>query len=129
MARESGIGTYIRNLVPRIAESRAAWHLVVLGHRDELEALGWGGLPNVELRDCRARIYTIAEQWDVVRALPGKVDLFWSPHYNVPLLYRGPLVVTVHDVFHLAMREEVPAGARRAYARTMFGAVRRRARE
>jgi glycosyltransferase involved in cell wall biosynthesis len=48
-------------------------------------------------------IYSIKEQI----AFPGKIppcDLFFSPHYNIPLLpiRAKKRIVTIHDVFHLA---------------------------
>src|ERR671932_694079 len=62
---------------------------------------------------------------------PRAADLFWSPHYNIPLLIpllrRGKLLVMVHDVSHLAMPEYVGGVHKRAYARLVFGAVRRNA--
>src|SRR5205823_7949279 len=62
------------------------------------------------------------------RRSPRAADLFWSPHYNIPLFSRAPLVVTVHDVAHLALANMYGGGVRRIYARHMFGAVRRAAR-
>jgi glycosyltransferase involved in cell wall biosynthesis len=56
------------------------------------------------------------------------VDLLWSPDYTIPLAHSGRLFVTIHDVVHLAMPEIAPGPAKQLYARTMFGAVRRRAR-
>ena len=79
---------------------------------------------------CASDIYTIARAARAAAAeRRAASDLFWSPHYNVPVLSRAPLVVTVHDVCHLAMTELYGGAARLAYARFMFGTVRRRARE
>lgn len=127
MAGDSGIGTYIQQLIPRITAARPGWRFTLLGREGALRELRWQELPNVEIRDCVTRIYTIGEQLELWRRCPRGVDLFWSPHYNMPLLHSGALVVTVHDVFHLAMREFVRGRAERAYARFMFGAVGRRA--
>lgn len=127
MARDSGIGTYIRHILPPIIAARPSWTFTLLGRRREIEALGWATLPNVAVRDCTSRIYTIAEQIELTRKAPRSIDLFWSPHYNIPLLRRGPLVVTVHDVLHLAMPQYVRNPVKRAYARAMFDAVQRRA--
>ncbi|MBA3889045.1 MAG: glycosyltransferase family 4 protein [Gemmatimonadaceae bacterium] len=125
MANDSGIGTYIRNLVPRIAVARADWRFTLVGHAAALRTLGWADLRNVELRDCTAPIYSLREQ--AALRLHLDADLVWSPHWNIPLLYRGPLVVTVHDVAHLALRDVVRGPLKRGYARVMFTAVGRRA--
>lgn len=127
MAGDSGIGTYIRNLVPRIARARPDWRVSLLGRVDAMRELGWDELENATLVECRSRIYTIAEQVELARRMPAGVDAFWSPHYNIPLFHRARLVVTVHDVFHLAMPQFAPRLAQRAYARLMFDAVGRRA--
>lgn len=43
--------------------------------------------------------YTFAEQLGFARLLRReRLDLLHFPHYNVPLLYRRPFVVTVHDL-------------------------------
>jgi glycosyltransferase involved in cell wall biosynthesis len=61
------------------------------------------------------------------KAIPRHTDLFFSPYYTIPLLYRGPLAVTVHDMSHLVVPEIVCNTKKRVYARMMFRALRRRA--
>lgn len=55
----------------------------------------------VELIAANYRHYSLAEQWAFPRLL-GKhnLDLMHFPNFNVPILYRGDYVVTVHDVVH-----------------------------
>jgi glycosyltransferase involved in cell wall biosynthesis len=127
MAGDSGIGTYISNLLPRLAAQRPDWRLTILGDPDRLRALPWPGDAKIEIRECRARIYTAREQVDLVARAPRRPDLFWSPNYNIPLAYRGRLLVTVHDVAHLALPEFASGLHKQLYARTMFAATRRRA--
>lgn len=129
MAFHSGIGTYIRHLVPRIAEARPEWHFTVLLHAAErTDGAGWlRALPNVRIVHCQAPIYSLREQLAVVRAVPARTSVLWVPHFNVPLLYRGRMLVTVHDLFHLALPELAGGAHRRAYARVMFEHIRRRA--
>ena len=119
----SGIGTYIREVVPRVVARWRGARFTLLGHIESLRTLVPSDRAN-HVR-CTAPIYSIAEQVSVLRAIPGDATLFWAPHYNVPLLYRGRMAVTVHDVNHLAL----PQGSlpRRVYARTLFAAVRRKA--
>lgn len=129
MVADGGIGTYLQNIVPRVAASRPGWRFTFLGDVDRLAALGWGKLPNAELRSCRAGIYSVAEQLEIVLRCPADANLYWAPHYNIPLFMRArPLVVTVHDVCHLALPELTGGFLRRSYARMMFQSVRRRAR-
>jgi glycosyltransferase involved in cell wall biosynthesis len=126
MAGDSGIGTYISNLLPRVVRQRPDWRFTILGRPSQLSVLA--GASNVEIRTCESRIYTLTEQIEIAAKCPRGSDVFWSPNYNIPLAYRGPLIVTIHDVAHLAVPEFAKGAAKQVYARTMFSAVRRRAR-
>jgi glycosyltransferase involved in cell wall biosynthesis len=128
MVRDSGIGTYIRGLVPRLVAARPDWQFTLMGRREQLEPLGWSSLLNVELIDARSPIYSIGQQLELPRKA-RRADLFWSPHYDVPLFAPGRCVVTIHDMFHLADRSShgLRGVARRAYSRLMYEAVLRRA--
>lgn len=45
------------------------------------------------------RQYTVAEQVLLPRQFrASKLDLLHVPHFNVPLLYRDPFVITIHDL-------------------------------
>jgi glycosyltransferase involved in cell wall biosynthesis len=48
------------------------------------------------------RWYSFAEQWGMPRLLnKHKLDLVHFPHFNVPLLYFRPFVITIHDLILL----------------------------
>lgn len=126
MAADSGIGTYIRNTVPRIAQLQPDWRFTLLG-RPRHER-GWAAGNNLRFVACDAPIYGLREQWELVRRTPRDADLFWSPQYNVPLATRATLVATIHDMGHLRLPEHARSVLRQGYARFMFAAVRRKAR-
>lgn len=128
MAADSGIGTYIRNVVPRVAALEPDWTFTLLGHARALETSEWARFPSARMVHCGAPIYSIREQLELVARTPRTATIFWSPHYNIPLLVRQPLVVTVHDLAHLRLPEHTHSIARSLYARSLFAAVRRRAR-
>jgi glycosyltransferase involved in cell wall biosynthesis len=127
MLRHAGIGTYIRNVVPRVVAARPEWRFTLLSARQA--SPDWTLSDRERVRRCSSDIYSIGEQIELPLKTPRTATLFWSPHYNVPVFSRAPLVVTVHDVCHLAMPEVYGGAARGAYARYMFDTVRRRARE
>lgn len=127
MATDAGIGTYLQQLIPRIAAARPEWRLTALGDPERLRSLGWETLRNLTIVNCAARFYTLAEQFDVPRATPRDSDVLFVPHYNIPMFGSAPLVVTVHDVCHIAVKDSTPGGAARLYARTMFNRVRQSA--
>ena len=121
MATDGGIGTYLQNLVPRIASTRPRWFFTVLGNPADLHALGWHAHPNVTIRPQQSRIFSVGEQARLPLDTPRGATLFWAPNYNVPaLLPHLPLVVTIHDVNHVALAELMGSALRRAYARWMM---------
>ena len=100
--------------------------VIGIGPKRRIEKFEWSSSENFEIVDCTAARYSLAEQIIVPFAIPKRTDLFFSPHYPIPLLYSGGLVVTVHDLSHLVLPEIVSSRAKRMYARTMFHEVRRR---
>jgi glycosyltransferase involved in cell wall biosynthesis len=127
MVEASGVGTYLRNVLRRLVADGPEWRLALLGDPEELARHPWSAAPGVEVVAHRVPLYGLRQQLlpAPVRALAP--DLLWVPHYNVPLAWRGRLLVTVHDLAHLALPELFGRGARRAYACLTFAAVRRRA--
>ena len=123
----SGVGTYIKGIMPGIVEKLKDIWIVGLGDRSRLEEFPWSRAPNVQLVDCRAERYSLAEQIRLPLAIPSGTDLFFSPYYTIPLLYRGRLAVTVHDMSHLVIAEIAGNPKKRLYAQTMFRALRKRA--
>lgn len=127
MVQAAGIGTYLQELVPRLFKVLSEPAFCLLGPANVLRAFPWARHPHISIIDCRAGIYSLREQAELPVRIPRRTALYWSPHYNIPILYRGPLLVTVHDTFHLAMPQFVEGRHRRAYARLMFRAVRAKA--
>ncbi len=107
----SGIGTVITNLIRPL--SSAPFSTTLIAH------------PNAKLnayscKPCAAPIYSIREQIELPRFIPH-CDLFWSPHYNIPVLpiRAKKRIVTIHDAYHLAFKETL-GWKQRLYAKTMF---------
>jgi glycosyltransferase involved in cell wall biosynthesis len=124
MLSHSGIGTYLVNLLPRIIAALPPQTFSILGNPEQIrEVLGLEE-PRVTLIPYSANIYSVQEQLELPRLIPKATQLFWSPHYNIPMFYRGPLLVTIHDMFHLAMPQYVGGWHKRAYARLLFTRLR-----
>lgn len=126
LARGSGHRTYLGNVIPRIARLAPDWRFTVLGDAAVAEAPFWTGVPNIDVDSFDAPLYGVREQLEPLIRWGG-ADLYWVPHYNVPVLRRGRTVVTVHDMAHLRLPEYTSNPARRAYARAMFGVLRAKA--
>src|SRR5208282_2259408 len=100
--------------------------LTLLGKEDDLNNYGMFNSDRMRVVECNAKIYSLKEQFVLPIKIPGSSDLFWSPHYNTPLL---PIrakrrVVTMHDVFHLAFFNTLTL-PQKVYARLMFNASAR----
>lgn len=93
-ALDSGIGTYIRNLIPYLKEE---FELSLIGEPAALEPFDCRVLP------LENNTYSMADLHKP-SLLAGKCDVFWTPHFNFPLLPpRAKLkIATVHDLYHLA---------------------------
>lgn len=125
MSSASGIGTYINNLVPRIAEFHFFKEIVLLGNENLNRLMSES--ERISVIQCSAPIYSIKEQVEIFKKIPKDTDLFWSPHYNIPLLYKGKLLVTVHDVLHLALPQFAKGIHKRMYTRLFFSAIAKKA--
>ena len=125
MLGHSGIGTYIRNIIPLCIKMMPDYDFLLIGGKKDKQKLCEA--PNVSHKYVNAGIYSLKEQL----ALPGAVhqaDALWVPHYNIPLFTRIPLIVTVHDLAHLTLPEITGNKVKLLYAKTMLQAVKRKAR-
>ena len=127
MIQDSGIGTVIRNVLKRLISQRRDWHFCVMGNERKLQNYSWLQNKNVRLINAEAPIYSVKEQFEIPRLIPQNTDILWVPHYNIPVFYRGKIVVTVHDLFHVAMSQFVHGIHRKMYAKMMFRAVAQKA--
>ncbi|WP_175403733.1 glycosyltransferase family 4 protein [Caminibacter mediatlanticus] len=98
MHNASGIGTYIKNIVPFLLNN---FDITLLAKSEELQ--NYNLKNKVKVIECNSNIYSIKEQFELFKKIP-KCDVFWSPHYNIPVLpiKAKKRIVTIHDVYHLA---------------------------
>lgn len=91
-----GIGRYTEELIKALLE--VCDHEFVLIVR-RLENTPFLSHPRVEHLVADVPHYSLREQLEMPRHYrEARADLVHAPHWNVPLAYRGPLVVTVHDL-------------------------------
>ena len=127
MVNASGIGTYIRNLVPRLMSLCPEFDFCLIGDLDEMNESIAGTNTRVRLVTCKSPIYSLAEQFTFVKSVPDNTDLLWVPHFNIPIRYRRRLIVTVHDLLHLARPRYSRGWYKRRAAKMLFAAIRDRA--
>lgn len=94
---QTGIGIYIKNIIDRIPPADPANEYVIFLSDPHFES--WRA-PSANVRKVRApyRWYSYAEQLLFPALLyRERLDLVHFPNFNVPILYRKPYVVTIHD--------------------------------
>lgn len=102
-AKHAGIGRYIEELLRGLTSLQAPHTWVVFV--ESKQQFPW--LPEslaavqgrVEVRTVPIRHYTLREQLLLPPLFAAaKLDILHVPHFNVPLLFAGKLVVTIHDL-------------------------------
>ena len=112
MIKMSGIGTYIQNLM------KNGCYDIALGKKDEIKTVK----QDIETIEFDSSIYGIKEQlkFPYKELKKMKPDVLHVPHYNVPIFYRGKMVVTIHDLTHLVLPEFLPNKFAYIYAKFMI---------
>ncbi len=101
----SGIGRYVFELITHILEIDKNNSYVIFYNSQnntssDLYRLK-NGFNNVELVEAPYRHYSLAEQIRFPKLLNKyNLDLVHFPNFNVPVLYKKPYVVTIHDMVH-----------------------------
>jgi len=95
---QSGIGNYIKQLTGHIFELDKTndYYLFLL---DPIFSEYQPPYPNIHKIKVTSRWYSLAEQtkflWDINKY---KLDLIHFPHFNAPIFYNRPRIVTIHDI-------------------------------
>lgn len=113
MINMSGIGTYIKELLNQGIYTDALGNEMEITHED----------PTLNTITYNEKIYGIKEQlhfpYKKIKQL--KPYALHVPHYNVPIFYHGRMYVTIHDLTHLVLKENLPNKFAYIYARVMLG--------
>jgi glycosyltransferase involved in cell wall biosynthesis len=119
----TGIGRYIRTLLTELKRRLPDTQLICITmpeHVAELKPLC------DRVIEMRSRIYSLTEQLRLPM-LGRNAAVFCAPHYNIPILHRGPIVVTIHDLTHLLFPGYRSTLRSRVYAKTMLRVASARA--
>jgi len=109
MISESGIGTYIRSILPRIGFDSIDVFFLVFKKKDltKVHELGI----SATIINMKYGVYSPLSFIELFLKVP-RVDLYWSPHFVMPFVTLRSIhkkVVTIHDVFHLTEYAEFGA--------------------
>ncbi|MFH1664553.1 MAG: glycosyltransferase family 1 protein [Candidatus Omnitrophota bacterium] len=118
MITHPGIGRYIKSLLPEMIRQAGGDEFVIFG--DQKELVNIAGAGNARIVEWNAPIYSLQEQ--VFLPYRGKkLDILHVPHFNVPVSYRGKMVVTIHDLIYLLFPGAGRFGLAKHYAGFMAG--------
>lgn len=93
----AGIGRYVMHLVEQLQSLDTTNEYVLFLRQDDYDALKLPLRWTKVLADIRH--YTLKEQLTLPRLIrSARIDLMHFPHFNVPLFYNRPFVVTIHDL-------------------------------
>jgi len=118
----TGLGTYTLNLIQELTEhSDIPLRLLTLSrYRERLAKY------KCDIGIVDASMYSIKEQFQIARAARN-FGVLHVPHYNAPLLRKGTLLVTIHDLNHILDHTYRRGLRSMAYAQPMLRLVARRA--
>lgn len=120
MIEMSGIGTYIQHLMGQGIYDYA------FGREEEIRKYD----NNVKVIRYEAPIYSPQEQllFPNEEIKKNGIQLVHFPHYNVPLIYRGNFVVTVHDLTHILLPEFLGSRFKFYYAKVLMNHALKKAK-
>lgn len=106
LGQKTGFGFYVENLVDALAKVDPKNEYILIKPQTERDFPTW------------KRFW-----WDQVivprRAFRAKVDILHQPCFSAPLLYRGKVIVTCHDLISIFFPENLPLASRLFYSRWM----------
>lgn len=129
MIEHSGIGTYLKNIIPQIIFREPNIDFILLGDSYKIEKYLDTNLKNYQIIQMDASIFSLGEQFDFLIKIPQDIDLMWSPHFNIPIFYKKCLLVTVHDVFFLAMPQYIGGNYKHLYAKFLFMIIKNKSKK
>lgn len=124
MINDSGIGTYLKNIIPYFITN---FNVILLG--DKRKLLAFENEKKNNIINFTAKIYSLKEQLLYPTIIP-KCDIFWSPHFNAPVLSikAKKTITTIHDVNHLSFKGDL-SYFKKKYARFLYLNALRKSKE
>jgi glycosyltransferase involved in cell wall biosynthesis len=115
MINDSGIGTYLKNIIPFLFDE---FDITLLGKKSDL--LKIFSNYKFEFINFEVPIYSIKEQLFFPLLIPN-CDIFWSPHVNSPILPISAKrrICTIHDTNHLVFDSGMNR-VKRFYAKILY---------
>ncbi len=126
-AFDTGIGTYVQALLPRVLDRLDAASIRIVIRRGERERHDYLARHRVTWSETDAPPFSLREQLQLRRLLQPS-GLFWATSLAHPLYPGQPVVNTLHDLAQLALPPRLGGhgAAKRVLTRLYFDSIRRR---
>jgi hypothetical protein len=101
---DSGIGAYIDNVVIEVLRKLSKNYrilAIIKSNSDEFNLSN--KIPEVKLLKFKSSPYTLSEQVEFYRRLPGSY-FFWATSVSTPFLFRGKIIFTIYDLSYLYLK-------------------------
>lgn len=98
--KNRGLGRYVTELIRHLERSGGTDEFFIFLTKDNFDEYHPSS-PRFHKRLWNVRWYTAREQLQPCPMYRDHIDLAHFPHWNVPLLFRKPFVVTIHDLILL----------------------------
>ena len=98
MNNYSGIGTYMRTIIPEIITKVHSTNFHLIINRCDNDIIF---ADNVKTIKINSKPYSFKEHFEIPRKVPKNIDLYWSPHYLHPFFLKSKYLLTIHDLYHL----------------------------
>ena len=115
----SGIGKYLQNIIPIVIREFKDINFTLLGNKNLLKSINWPSNV-IAINEFNTRIYTVKEQVTALKVIPKDCDLLWWPHWNIPIFYKGKIITTIYDAFHLRIPVNLKNFFKNIYTRLLF---------
>ena len=120
MIQYSGIGIYLKNLIPRIIEQCPETRFILLGNNRELDSYNWSKAGNIDILHCEIPVFSAMEPFLLLRKIPSNTDIYWCPHFNIPIGYKGTMLTTIHDILHISLPKMAGQWYKTIYAQALI---------
>jgi len=118
----TGLGRYTESLVTAIYHQKPKFdiHLLINSKKKNLIHKQF---PKFKLALCKSRPYSVSEQFEIPKILNQiNPDLTHFLHFNVPIFYKQPFIVTIHDLIkHHSKGKETTTRTALAYPLKRLG--------
>jgi glycosyltransferase involved in cell wall biosynthesis len=125
---DSGIGTYLKNLLPEVISMTPDIDYSLIIKRGKFDDLvskyPWIDSHNISMVEAKSDPLSINEQFELPQIVPINTTLYWATQFNVPIFLQKKILVTIHDVIHLAQPHLTGGIKYSLYLKLMLAAIR-----